>query len=94
MSDTIAAIATARGPSAIGILRLSGEETTVILDRVFRPLNGRPMSAQTRRSMVLGQLLDSNGETLDHALCVLFSEGGSYTGEVSAEIHTTALPWC
>ena len=62
MSDTIAAIATARGPSAIGILRLSGKETTVILDRVFRPLNGRPMSAQTRRSMVLGQLLDSRGE--------------------------------
>lgn len=92
MSDTIAAIATARGPSAIGILRLSGEETTAILDRVFRPLNGRPMSAQTRRSMVLGQLLDSRGETLDHALCVLFSEGGSYTGEVSAEIHTHGSP--
>ena len=88
MSDTIAAIATARGPSAIGILRLSGDSTPAILDTVFRPLNGRPMSTQARRSMVLGHLLSRSGEVLDHALCVLFSEGGSYTGEVSAEIHT------
>ena len=37
MSDTIAAIATARAPSAIGILRLTGEDTAAILDKVFRP---------------------------------------------------------
>ena len=44
MSDTIAAIATALSPSAIGILRLSGPDTKAVLDAVFFPLNGRPMS--------------------------------------------------
>ena len=42
MSDTIAAIATAPGPSAIGVVRLSGPDTCAVLDRVFRPKNGRP----------------------------------------------------
>ena len=55
MSDTIAAIATALSPSAIGILRLSGPDTKAVLDAVFFPLNGRPMSQQTPRTMVLGR---------------------------------------
>ena len=92
MSDTIAAIATARGPSAIGILRLSGDETCTILDRVFRPLNKKAMSEQSHRTMVLGSLLDRDGNLLDNALCVLFSAGNSYTGEMSAEIHTHGSP--
>ncbi|MBQ3549082.1 MAG: tRNA uridine-5-carboxymethylaminomethyl(34) synthesis GTPase MnmE [Oscillospiraceae bacterium] len=92
MSDTIAAIATARGPSAIGILRLSGDSTCSVLDRVFRPMNGRPMSSQPYRTMVLGSLLDRDGQLLDNALCVLFGAGSSYTGEISAEIHTHGSP--
>lgn len=92
MSDTIAAIATARAPSAIGILRLSGKDTTPILDGVFRPLNGRPMSAQTPRTMVYGTLLDRGGAVIDHVLCVLFPGPRSYTGEDCAEIHCHGSP--
>ena len=55
MSDTIAAIATALSPSAIGILRLSGPDTKAVLDAVFFPLNGKPMSQQAPRTMVLGR---------------------------------------
>ena len=51
MSDTIAAIATARAPSAIGILRLTGPDTVKILDTVFRP-KGRRMSSRPDRVMV------------------------------------------
>ena len=69
MSDTIAAIATALSPSAIGILRLSGPDTKAVLDAVFFPLNGRPMSQQTPRTMVLGRVLDGEGRVLDSALC-------------------------
>ena len=92
MPDTIAAISTARSASAIGILRLSGPETGSILDCVFSPLNGRAMSQQRPRTMVLGNLLDHNGQLLDNALCVLFAAGSSYTGELSAEIHTHGSP--
>ena len=44
MSDTIAAVATGNVLSAIGILRLSGDGTLAVIDRVFRPANGCPMS--------------------------------------------------
>lgn len=35
--ETIAAIATAQSPSAIGIVRLSGEETRRVLAALFTP---------------------------------------------------------
>ena len=37
--DIIAAIATGHSPTAIGIVRLSGEGCFACCDRVFRPLN-------------------------------------------------------
>ena len=92
MTDTIAAIATALSPSAIGILRLSGPETKNVLDAVFFPLNDKPMSQQAPRTMVLGHLLDGEGRVLDSALCVLFPGPGSYTGEDCAEIHCHGSP--
>ena len=92
MSDTIAAIATAQSPSAIGILRLSGPDTRNVLDAVFFPRNGRPMSQQTARTMVLGRVLDGEGRVVDSALCVLFPGPDSYTGEDCAEIHCHGSP--
>ena len=38
--ETIAAIATAQSPSAIGIVRLSGEETRRVLAALFTPVSG------------------------------------------------------
>ena len=46
MSDTIAAVATGNVVSAIGILRVSGDGTLRVIDRVFFPANGRPMSEE------------------------------------------------
>ena len=91
MSDTIAAIATARAPSAIGILRLTGPDTAAILDRVFRP-KGRPVSARPERQMVLGDVLDRTGAVIDNGLAVLFRGPNSYTGEDCAEIHCHGAP--
>lgn len=91
MSDTIAAISTARAPSAIGILRLTGPETVAILDRVFRP-KGTPVSARPERKMVLGDVLDRTGAVIDNGLAVLFRGPNSYTGEDCAEIHCHGAP--
>lgn len=92
MPDTIAAIATGRATAAIGILRLSGPETMAILDGVFFPANGRPMSHQTPRTMVYGRVLDGEGRVLDDGLCVLFPGPDSYTGEDCAELHCHGSP--
>ena len=92
MPDTFAAIATIQAPSAIGIVRLTGPDTRRILDGVFAPANGRPMSAQTPRKLVFGRALDRSGGVIDEALAVLFPGPNSYTGEDCAEIHCHGSP--
>ena len=91
-SDTIAAIATGGVISAVGILRLSGSDTLSVVDKVFRPLNGRPMSQTEDRKLMFGSLLDENGELLDLCLCTVSRGPHSYTGEDTAEIQTHGSP--
>ena len=78
MTDTIAAIATARAPAAIGIVRVSGPETLRVVDRVFAAQNGR---------MVYGHMRMAEGAVIDDGLCVIFAPESSYTGEWAAELH-------
>jgi tRNA modification GTPase len=92
MSDVIAAIATPAVPCAIGILRLSGEGTTEVLARVFRPVNGKPLPQQETRRMIFGDILDREGRVIDRGLGVLFAQGKSYTGESGAELYCHGSP--
>ena len=64
MSDTIAAIATGSQLTAIGIVRLSGEQSIEFADRLFRPLSGRAMSSYPDRTLVYGSLLDTDGRVM------------------------------
>ena len=52
--ETIAAIATAQSPSAIGIVRLSGEETRRVLAALFTPASGMAVEALPYRRMTYG----------------------------------------
>ena len=90
--DTIAAIATAAAPSAVGILRISGEDAFRVLDRIFAPASGKPMSARGARRMIYGALRDAEGRVIDRALAVRFDAERSYTGESSAEVHCHGSP--
>ena len=90
--DPIAAIATGHSPTAIGIVRLSGEGCFACCDRVFRAANGRPFSQQEPRKMVFGEMLDSQGRVIDQGLAVRFPGPRSYTGEDSAEFHCHGSP--
>lgn len=90
--DTIAAIATAPSPAAIGIVRLSGDSAPFVLDRIFTPANGRPMSEQEARRMIYGSVLDAAGRVIDHGLAVRFDAEHSYTGESGAELHCHGSP--
>ena len=92
MSDTIAAIATGNVVSAIGILRLSGDDTLAVIDRVFFPASGKPMSAARDRQLVYGALRDEHGATLDLCLCTISRGPHSYTGEDTAELQCHGSP--
>ena len=90
--DTIAAIATGAGVSAIGVLRVSGPAAIAAAEAVFRPRDGRPLSAHAPRALVRGSLLGPDGETVDDCLAVFFPAPHSYTGEDSAEFHCHGSP--
>lgn len=92
MSDTIAAIATGAQVAAIGIIRLSGPESLPLMDRLFRPMNGRPMSQAKDRTLVYGRLYNAAGDLLDICLCTISHGPGSYTGEDTAELQCHGSP--
>ena len=78
--DTICALATAPG-GAIGIVRISGNETLEILSRVFT----KDLTNAQPNTIHYGHI--KNGEeTIDEVLVSVFRAPHSYTGEESAEI--------
>lgn len=92
MAETIAAIATPKVPSAIGILRLSGPDAREIASSVFRPMAGGCLAEQPARKLVYGTLLDRNGVPIDQVLATWSPGPNSYTGENTAELQCHGSP--
>ena len=90
--ETIAAIATAQSPSAIGIVRLSGEGARRVLAALFTPASGAAVEALPYRRMTYGDIRSADGTLLDRGMAVCFSAAHSYTGEESAELHCHGSP--
>ncbi len=81
-ADTIAAIATADAPAAIGILRISGPQASAILSKVV------PDVALRSRRVASGWALSPDtAERIDEVLCFFCRGPGTATGEDVAEIH-------
>ena len=91
MSHTIAAVSTGNVVSAIGIIRLTGDDCIAIAEKVFT-LNKKTLSQVEDRKLVLGQLHDKQGRTID-SCCAIVSHGPhSYTGEDTVEFHCHGSP--
>ncbi len=92
MSHTIAAVSTGNVISAIGIIRLTGDDCAAIADRVFTLNNQKTLSAAPDRKLMLGQLHDKSGRVID-SCCAIYSRGPhSYTGEDTVEFHCHGSP--
>lgn len=92
MSQTIAAIATPPLPSAIGILRLSGDGAIEAAAAVFRPASGKSLAEYESRRLVYGTLLGPDGAPIDQALATISRAPHSYTGEDTAEFQCHGSP--
>jgi tRNA modification GTPase len=88
LSDTIAALATPAGRSALAIVRVSGDQTRRILSAVTR---GAPETLPARRP-ILVSLLDSSGESIDQGLLTFFPGPASATGEDVGELSLHGSP--
>jgi len=83
LSDTIVAQATARGKSALAIIRLSGPEAITIVDKLFKPA-GKVADAESA-TCVVGTVVDSD-RTIDQVVATIYRNPNSFTGEDSVEI--------
>ncbi len=86
--DTIAALATPAGRSALAVVRVSGRRTREILSAVAR---GIPEPLLPRHPY-LASLADASGETLDRGLVTFFAAPASATGEDVAEFSVHGSP--
>ena len=92
MSHTIAAVSTGNQVSAIGIIRLTGDDCIAVADKVFTLNNKKSLQDIPDRKLLLGDLHDKAGRTID-SCCVLVSRGPhSYTGEDTVEFHCHGSP--
>ncbi len=91
MSHTIAAVSTGNIVSAIGIIRLSGDDCIQIAEKVFTLYSGKLGNAPERK-LVLGELHDRNGRVIDQGMAVISRAPHSYTGENTVEFHCHGSP--
>jgi tRNA modification GTPase len=90
VEDTIVAPATAPGPGAVAIVRLSGPDAHRIASALWHPLGRRAAAAPCPPPgrLQLGELRDpGRGVTIDRAMAVFFAAPRTLTGEPVAELH-------
>ena len=79
-TDTIAAIATAPGQGAVGIVKISGPDSGNIVTELCRLKPGHREARYTA-------FYDGQGQVLDRGLALFFQGPDSHTGEDIAELH-------
>lgn len=82
--DTICAIATASGRSAIAIIRISGSDSLPVVKNIFKPKKGNFENVLSHK-VYYGDVFD-NDAIIDDVLVTYFKAPHSYTGEDSIEI--------
>lgn len=86
-SDTIAAISTAVSESGIGIIRISGEEAFLVVDRVYRGKGrSKKLSDCMSHTIHYGYICDGD-EVIDEVLVMLMRSPRSFTAEDTVEIN-------
>ncbi|MBL7840096.1 MAG: tRNA uridine-5-carboxymethylaminomethyl(34) synthesis GTPase MnmE [Cyclobacteriaceae bacterium] len=86
--DTIVALATAQGISAIAVIRLSGSDCISITQKIF---NGRNLLTADTHTAHFGTL-HYNGKLIDEVLVTVFKEPRSFTRENAIEISCHGSP--
>ena len=84
MNDTICAIATSQGVGAIAIIRVSGEESIKIVNKIFKGKNLEDVDSHT---INYGHIVDGS-EIIDEVLVSVMKSPKTFTTEDVVEINT------
>lgn len=95
LDDTIVALATAPGVSAIGVIRLSGADAILVADKIF---SGKSLLKQASHTIHFGHIFTPSpgggrGEVIDEVVVSLYLGKKSYTGENTVEISGHGSPY-
>ena len=83
--STICAISTAPGTGGIGIIRLSGEDSFKVVEKIFRPKSNSEIKGY---SIKYGNIVNAREEVIDEVLVSFFKSPKSYTTEDMCEINS------
>ena len=86
LNDTIAAISTAIGEAGIAIVRMSGDDSINIIDKIFVSASKVKMAEAENRKFLYGHICDGD-KKIDEVLVVKMKGPHSYTAEDIVEIH-------
>lgn len=84
MNDTIAAISTALGVGAISIIRISGDDSTNIVNKIFK---GKDLTKVATHTIHYGFVVD-NDEIIDEVLVTIMKSPKTFTTEDVVEINS------
>src|SRR5437016_6318139 len=85
--ETIVAIATPPTRSALGVIRVSGKDAFLYVERFFRS-----SASVEHRKAIVGIWLDDEGTSVDEVVVTSFFAPNSYTGEHLVEISAHGNP--
>lgn len=83
--DTIAALATPLSSSGIGIIRVSGKDSLILVDKIF--VGRKHLYDYNANTINYGHIVDCQKNVIDEVLVSVFHAPHSYTGEDSCEIN-------
>lgn len=89
---TIANIITPLIECGIGIIRISGNEAFMIIDKIFKAYSSSYTKKESHK-VYLGIIHNENGDKLDEVLVLLMKGPNSFTGEDTVEIHCHGNPF-
>lgn len=88
--DTICALSTPNGVGAIGVIRMSGPDTFLVVNRLFKRKDFMDLPSHT---LHFGKLRNLKGDWIDEVVVALFKGPHSYTGEDTVEISGHGSPF-
>ena len=86
-NETIVAIASAHGEGAIGIIRLSGDDSLDILKKIFRTKSMNKAKSFRDKQMKYGFIVNDNNQVIDEVMVTYMIAPKTYTVEDVVEIY-------
>jgi len=84
LKDTIVAVATAPGPAALAVVRISGGKAVAIADKIFQ--GKTPPSRMSTHTLQHGRIVSQRGQAIDEVVLGVMLAPHSFTGEDTVEI--------